>query len=409
MRMYPNQKQARQIRVSCNGAAYVWNKALEYREWVYATGEKVPSIPSIIKLLPSLKKAQPWLCECESTCLQQSLRNLGFAYTRAYDNVAQHRVVSKKRDKETGKLINPYGFPLFKSRKQCYKRSYRITNSPARIFVVDEHHLQIPKLGVVSVRGYRKFAGRITGVTIHECASGKYELTLHVECENFHQLEKPTYDVVGVDVGSRKLAVTSDGKRFSNPKALRKCSKKLRRQQRALKRKVFGSANYEKARKHLAKTHERIANIRHDAQHKCSLNIIRDSQVVVIEDLHVKGMLANHNIARELSDVGLSGLLRQVLYKAKWYGRDVVVADRWYPSSKTCSVCGEKNDNLTSQESWTCPVCGTHHDRDFNAARNLEVYGRKMIAVGMDKPEQAVSTVDACGVSSDGGSNHVAT
>lgn len=409
MRMYPTQQQQRQIRVSCDGAAYVWNKALEYRESAHDMGLKTPSITSIIKLLPSLKRAQPWLRECDSTCLQQALRHLDNAYTRAFDNVAKKRVVSKKRDKKTGKLINPYGFPQFKSRKRGYKRSYRITNSPVRIHIIDDKHILIPKLGIMKIRGYRNFVGRITGITIYERASGKYELTLHVECENFHQMAKPILDVTGVDVGSRKLAVTSDGKQFTNPKALRKYAKRLRRQQRELKRKEFGSANYEKCRKRLARTHERIANIRKDTQHKCSYSIIRDSQTIIIEDLNVKGMLANHRVARDLSDVGLSELLRQIRYKGDWYGRDVIVANRWFASSKTCSVCGEINESLTSEESWTCPVCGSRHDRDLNAACNLEAYGRRVILVGRDTSEPATDIVaNACGMSSDGGSSFVA-
>lgn len=237
--------------------------------------------------------------------------------------------------------------------------------------------------GLRPVRGYRSFHGRITGVTARALASGKYELVLHVECDDFRQMPAPSRDVTGVDVGSRKMAVASDGSVCENPRAFRKHARKLARLQRRLARKQRGSVNYEKCRRQVAREHEHIANMRRDVQHKYSHDIVRDSQAVVVESLSVRNMLRNKRIAGTLADAAMSEMLRQLRYKCTWYGRDLVEAPRWFPSSRTCSVCGERNDELRSEETWVCPACGTRHDRDLNAARNLEAYGRSQIANGL--------------------------
>ena len=414
LRMYPNQAQREQIRVSCAGAAYVWNKALEWRESAWRMGFKLPGVYEMKRMLPALKRAQPWLRECESSALQQVFFNLSAAYKRAFDNARHNCIVSRKRNRKTGSVTNLYGFPRYKSRKRGYGRSYHITNNPVRVRFVDERHIKLPKLGMVRVRGYRRFQGRITGATVKELACGAYELVLHVECEDFRQMPAPFRDVTGVDVGSRKLAVASDGSVFENRKALVGHAKRLARVQRSLSRKQRGSANYEKCRKRKARLERRIADTRHDAQNKASFEIVRDSQAVVVETLNVVGMLSNHRVAKCMSDAGVSELLRQLRYKCAWYGRDLIEAGQWFPSSRTCSVCGERNDELRSEETWVCPVCGTRHDRDLNAARNLEAYGRSQIAngfvtVGRDTPEPATQRVaNACGEPSGGGSETVA-
>lgn len=353
-----------------------------------------------------LKRSEPWLCECESSCLQQELRHLDAAYKRMFENIRNKR--------SSGSAKNPYGHPRYKSRKHRQVRSYRITNSYVRIRFVDEGHICVPKLGVLRVRGYRQFSGRITGVTVKACASGRYELVLHVECEDFCQMPCPVRDVTGVDVGARKLAVASDGSVFENPKALSRLSRKIAREQRRLSRRVRGSANYEKCRRRLARLHERASVMRLDAQHKATCSIVRDSQVVVIESLCVRNMFRNHRLARTLSDAAMSETLRQLRYKCAWYGRELVEADMWFASSKTCFVCGYRNMGLGSVETWVCPLCGAYHDRDLNAARNLEQYGRDVIlnmvsTVGRDTPEPVTELVtNACGESSGGGSEVVA-
>ena len=406
LRMYPNQAQREQIRVSCAGAAYVWNKALEWRESARRMGSRLPGVYEMDRMLPALKRAEPWLRECASSALKQALRHLDAAYRRAFSNLRANRVVSGGR--------NRYGFPRYKSRKHGHGRSYRVTNNPERVRVVDEGHVKLPKLGVMRVRGYRAFEGRITGATVKELASGRYELVLHVECEGFRQVSTPKRDVVGVDVGSRKLATCSDGLVYENRKALARRAKRLAREQRRLARKQRGSANWERARRRVARLHERVADTRRDAQDKASYEIVRDSQAVVIETLNVRGMLGSKRVASVVADAGIAEFLERVRYKCAWYGRDLVEAPRWFPSSRTCSVCGERNDELRSEETWVCPVCGTRHDRDLNAARNLEAYGRSQIAngfvtVGRDTPEPATQRVaNACGEPSGGGSETVA-
>ena len=404
--MYPNQAQREQIRVSCAGVAYVWNKALEWRESARRIGSRLPGVYEMDRMLPALKRAQPWLRECESSVLKQALRHLDAAYRRAFSNLRAGRVVSGGR--------NRYGFPRYKSRKHGHGRSYRVTNSPERVRVVDERHIKLPKLGVMRVRGYRVFGGRITGATVKELASGRYELVLHVECECFRQMPTPRRDVVGVDVGSRKLATCSDGSVFANPRALACRARRLAKEQRRLSHKQRGSSNWERARRRVARLHERVADTRRDAQDKASYEIVRDSQAVVIETLNVRGMLGSKRVASVVADAGMAEFLERVRYKCTWYGRDLIEASQWFVSSKTCSVCGERNDKLRSEESWVCPVCGTRHDRDLNAARNLEAYGRNLIAsgsvtVGRGTPEPATQRVaNACEEPSSGGSETVA-
>jgi putative transposase len=196
---------------------------------------------------------------------------------------------------------------------------------------------------------------------------------------------------VGVDLGVKALATLSDGGTFEGPKALRKNLKKLRRMSRSLSRKTKGSSNRRKAKLNIARLHARIGNIRKDATHKATTTIAKNHGVIVIEDLNVRGMMANDKLSRAIADVGLHEFRRQIDYKALLNGSKIIVADRWYPSSKTCSTCGYKMEVLPlSVRDWTCPACGCAHDRDVNAAKNLV-----KLAVS--------STVSACGEEGSGG------
>lgn len=387
LRLYPDEEQQAKIFLCCDASRFVWNKVLEHCESCYALRLGRPKKLDEVKLLVSLKKAEPWLRAAESTSLQQSVMNVYKAYERAFENVRLGRVVSKPR--KGGRHRNKYGFPRYKSAKE-HTKSYRIQCSRHSVAVVDKYHVKLPKLGIVACRGLREFSGRILAVTVRVCADGRFECTLCVECENLRELGKPSRDVTGVDVGIKTLATTSDGREFANPKALSKYERRLKREQRRLSRKQRGSNNCERQRVRVARLHRKVADIRRDAIQKATSAIVGDSQVVVAEDLHVKGMMSNHGLARAIGDAGFSELLRELGYKCDWYGRTFLQASRWFPSSKTCGVCGHVNDGLTlSMREWTCPACNARLERDLNAAYNLEQEGRRLLKldVGAGSPE----------------------
>lgn len=243
-----------------------------------------------------------------------------------------------------------------------------------------EDSVQLPRLGRLRLkeRGYLPTTGvRILSATVSERA-GRWFVSIQVE-EEIPDPASAQGEPIGVDLGIKALATCSDGVTYENPKALRQAQKKLRRLQRQLSRQKKGGRNREKTRRKIAQLHYRIANVRCDALHQATGGImartkpdVERPRVVVIEDLNVSGMLQNHHLARAISDVGMCEFSRQVMYKAVWGGSEVIVADRWYPSSKRCSACGAIKDELElSERVYECDRCGLAVDRDLNAARNL--------------------------------------
>ena len=267
------------------------------------------------------------------------------------------------------------GFPRFKSRKRGLGSS-RLTG---RIHVF-EGSIQLPRLGRLRLqeRGYLPTSGvRILSATVSERA-GRWFVSIQVE-EEIPNPAPAQGEPRGVDRGVKALAARSDGVIYENPRALAQAQEKLGRLQRQLSRQQKGGRNREKTRRKIARLHARISNIRRDALHKATSDIVARTKpdvewprVIVIEDLNVSGMLQNHRLARAISDVGMYEFSRQVKYKAAWGGSEVVVADRWYPSSKRCSRCGAIKDELAlSERLYECDQCGLVIDRDVNAARNL--------------------------------------
>ena len=264
--------------------------------------------------------------------------------------------------------------PRFKKQGRC-RDSFYVANDA---FKLNGKIIDLPKIRKVTMTEKLRFSGKILGATVSRTADRWY-VSIHVKVpsEQFY-LQRTAHAVVGVDLGVKAIATLSSGEKFNAPKPLASALRRLRIRNRRLSRKIKGSNNYKKAQAELATLHARIANIRTDCLHKLTTHICRKTKQVVIEDLNVKGMMANHTLSRAINDVGL-GKFRELLeYKSKRYGTELIVADPFYPSSRLCSVCGYKNNALTlSDREWDCPQCGTHHDRDINAARNLEQLATK--------------------------------
>ena len=361
-RFYPTLKQEQLLRRTLGCVRLVYNKALHTRtEGWYQRQERI-DYKQTSTLLTGWKKQEDlqFLNEVSSVPLQQGLRNLQKAFTNFWAGRAKYPNFKKKHSGGSAEFT-----------RSAFKWK------DGKLWLAKCHE---PLL----IRWSRTLPENCepSTVTVRLDASGRWFVSLLVEERTVKVL--PQIDkAVGVDAGITSLIATSDGDKIANPKHFKRLRYKLRQAQKALSRKVKGSNNREKAKHQVARIHARIADARTDFLHKLTTRLVRENQTIALEDLAVKNMMKNHKLAQAIADASWFELVRQLEYKCQWYGRTLVKIDRWFPSSKRCGNCGHVVDKLPLDvREWDCPECGTHHDRDLNAANNILAAGLAVIVCG---------------------------
>ncbi|MHC5933578.1 RNA-guided endonuclease InsQ/TnpB family protein [Nostoc sp.] len=361
VRLYPSQEQQTQLAQTFGCARWWWNYALNKSIETYKETGKGLSRVALNAFLPVLKKAEDtvWLGDCYSQVLQATTLNLTTAYKNFFENRA--------------------GFPKFKSKFGKQSVQY-----PQNVKIVDGNVKLPGNIGIVKAKIHRAIEGKIKTVTVSKTPSGKYLASILTEIKG----ENPVISegkIYGIDLGLKHFAVVTDGvhvSKYDNPKHLAKHEKNLKRKQKKLARKQKGSNSRNRYRKVVAKVYERVSNSRQDFLHKLSYKLVSDSQAVIVENLHVLGMVRNHKLAKSISDVGWGTFTNFLAYKLERKGAKLVEIDRWFPSSKLCSNCFYQISELSLDvREWTCPHCGIHHDRDGNAAINIRAEGIRMLAL----------------------------
>lgn len=357
VRIYPNQQQEISLNRNLGCARFVWNYYLNKTNNQYQETGKGMTYCQMAKDLTQLKKISDyeWLQESTAATLQQSLKNLESAFKNFFDRRAK--------------------FPKFKSKHR--KQSIRYPESCS----VRNNRLKLPKLGIVKAKISKQVKGKIKSVTVSKTSTDKYFAAILFETEDL--IDTQTGKISGIDLGLSSLVTVFDGEttyKVDPIKPTRKYAKRLKRRQQKLSRRTQGSNNRRKAIKQVAKVHEKITNTRQDFLHKLSRKLVDENQVIVAENLCIKG-LASTKLAKSVHDAGFGMLLDFLGYKLEREGGKLVQIDRFYPSTKTCSCCGFKNNLIDlSVRDWVCPSCQTHHDRDENAAKNLRTEGLRILS-----------------------------
>lgn len=375
-RLYPSEDQQQSLAQVFGSVRFVFNWGLSQKKtnwdiiesmrlWnlIIPTEAEIPTLLNHAelsrKLTHELKDGRPWLREVADKPLRYALRNLDDAYKNFFRRVKNGEAP---------------GFPKFKSRKNGFD-SFQVQGENVRLD--DKTRLvSLPKIEKIPIRLHRRIDGTIKTTTVSKTKSGKYYISFQVDDGRELPLPKPIRNTIGLDVGLNTFVTTSGGEKIDGISPFRESEKRLAVLQRRASRKQKGSQNWKKAMRKVALCHEKIANQRHDFQHKLSRRLVDENDLIAVEDLNVRGMVKNHHLAKSISDAAWSEFSRQLEYKATWAGKTFVKIDRWEPTSKQCSSCGFKNGDMPlSVREWDCPQCGVHHDRDINAAVNIREAG----------------------------------
>jgi len=355
VRIYPTQEQQILLEKSFGASRFIYNHFLKLKQYLYQEFNIKITYNHMSKMLTELKRQKLWLTVPDKCALQNTLKDLDNAYKKFYNGAR---------------------YPKFK--RKDGKNSYR-TNQCMK---VNNSFISIPKVGLLRYKDTYKLEEenilKIYNITISKDIIGYYYASISAEVYIPH-FER-TNQSVGIDLGLKEFAILNTGRKINNPRILKNLEKKYRKLAKAVSRKVYDSNNYKKAKLKLARFHKYIANIRKDFLHKLLTNLIKEYDIICVEDLCFKGFMKS-NKAKFYQDVAQSEFIRQLEYKAEWYGKTISKIDRFYPSSQLCSNCGYKNHDLKNLDirEYDCPICGTHHDRDINAAINILREGLRIL------------------------------
>lgn len=363
-RLYPDAEQEVLLAKTFGCARFIYNHFLDK-----CKRSKFQKAFDLVKEIPSLYTEYPWLKEVDSCSLRTAVFNLEDAYQNFF----------AKRS----------GYPKFKNRynKQsyrtdCVRKSYKGKEYANIKLDLENRVIKLPKMNPMKIRGYRNLEvinGRIINATITKEKTGKYYVSVLFDEIETKKAKVVAQNIVGIDLGLKDLVITSDGERFDNPKEIRKYEKRIKRLQKELSRRIIGSNNREKTRRKLARTYEKLKNARKHNRITIVNELVSNHDIIVSEKLNVQGMVQNHHLAKSILDASFGRICTMLEYKCKSLGKYYYQVDTKFPSSKTCSRCGEKTSitNDLSVREWTCEVCGDHHDRDINASINIMFEGLK--------------------------------